>query len=53
MENAFYTAKVSCAELIAQLNIAHDIGYINEETIRDLEYKRREAKLVMCKKLSI
>ncbi len=32
-----YIAKGSCAELIAQLNIAHDIGYINEETMIDLE----------------
>jgi four helix bundle protein len=32
-----YFAKGSCAELIAQLNIAYDIGYINEETLGDLE----------------
>ena len=32
-----YIAKGSCAELIAQLNIAYDIGYINEETMSDLE----------------
>jgi four helix bundle protein len=32
-----YIAKGSCAELIAQLNIAYDIGYVNEETMEDLE----------------
>lgn len=32
-----YVAKGSCAELIAQLNIAYDIGYINEDIVKEIE----------------
>ncbi|MEA4847608.1 MAG: four helix bundle protein [Clostridiaceae bacterium] len=34
-----YMAKGSCAELISQLNIAYDIGYIKEEVMNDMEKK--------------
>jgi len=44
--NYLYIAKASCGEVRAQLYAAHDIGYIDASTFKDLKSKAEE-----CSKL--
>jgi len=49
----FYIAKGSSAELLTQVIISHEIGYISKDTFNELEHKCTEISKMLSKLISV